>query len=78
MWIRLKVMQICGVGGLQVHGIGSRRLVYNELVEVRSIYKKPYFWSFENPACGDSTGSNRIEKGKVMYLLVLFEGKGEG
>ena len=28
-----------------------------------------------NPACGDSTGSNRIEKGKVVYLLDLFEGR---
>ena len=27
-----------------------------------------------NPACGDSTGSNRIEKGNVVYLLDLFEG----
>ena len=26
-----------------------------------------------NPTCDDSTGSNRIEKGKVMYLLDLFE-----
>ena len=30
-----------------------------------------------NPACGDSTGSNRIEKGKVVYLLDLFEGRWE-
>ena len=28
-----------------------------------------------NPACGDSTGSNRIENGKVMYILDLFEGR---
>ena len=33
-----------GVGGLQVHGIRSRRLVYKEVVEVRSNYKKSYFW----------------------------------
>ena len=28
-----------------------------------------------SPACGDSTGSNRIEKGKVVYLLDLFKGR---
>ena len=27
-----------------------------------------------NSACSDSTGSKRIEKGKVVYLLDLFEG----
>ena len=26
-----------------------------------------------NPACGDSTGSERIEKDKVVYLLNLFK-----
>ena len=26
-----------------------------------------------NPACGDSTGSKRIEKDKVVYLLNLFK-----
>ena len=30
-----------------------------------------------NPACGDSTGSNRIEKGKAVYLLDLFEARWE-
>ena len=30
-----------------------------------------------NPACGDSTGSNWIEKEKVVYLLDLFEGRWE-
>ena len=30
-----------------------------------------------NLACDDSTGSNRIEKGKVVYLLDLFEGRWE-
>ena len=29
------------------------------------------------PACGDSSGSNRIEKGKLVYLLDLFEGRWE-
>ena len=28
-----------------------------------------------NPACGDSTGSKRIEKDKVVYLLDLFGGR---
>ena len=32
-----------GVGGLQVYGIRSRRLLYKEVVEVRSIYEKSYF-----------------------------------
>ena len=30
-----------------------------------------------NPAFGKSTGSNRIEKGKVVYFLHLFEGTWE-
>ena len=30
-----------GVGGLRVHGICSRRLVYQEVVEAPSNYKKP-------------------------------------
>ena len=33
-----------GGGGLQVHGIGSRRLMYKEVVEVGSNYKNSYFW----------------------------------
>ena len=28
-----------------------------------------------NSACGDSTGSKRIEKHNVVYLLDLFEGR---
>ena len=31
-----------------------------------------------NPACDDSTGSNRIEKGKVVYLLDFTEGGRKG
>ena len=65
------------MGGLQVHWIGSRRLVNKDLIEVRSNYKKSYFWWFGNLACGDSAGSNRIKKDKVMYLLDLFEGMGK-
>ena len=60
------------VGGLEVHGICNRRLVYSEVVEVQSNYKKSYLWWFENIALGDSTGSNLIQK----YLL-LFEGRVE-
>ena len=65
------------MGGLQVYGIGSSRLVYNEVVDVRSNYNKSYFKWFGNPVCGDSSGSNQIVKDKVMYLLDLFEGRGE-
>ena len=42
--IWLQALRMWGVGGLQVHGICSRRLVYKEVVEVRSDYKKFYFW----------------------------------
>ena len=65
------------MGGLQVHGIRSCWLVYKEVVEVRSNYEKSYFWWFGNPACGDSAGSNQIEKDKVVYLLDLLEGMGK-
>ena len=30
-----------------------------------------------NLACSDSTGSDRIEKHKIVYLLDLFEGRCE-
>ena len=30
-----------------------------------------------NPTCSDSTGSKRIKKYKVVYLLDLFEGRWE-
>ena len=39
--------------GLQVHGIGGRRLVYKEVPEVGSNYKNSCFWWFRS----DSTGS---------------------
>ena len=51
-----------GVGRLQLHGIRSLRLMYKKVVEARSNYKKSYFWLFGNPNCGDSTGSDGIEK----------------
>ena len=61
-----------GVGGMQVHGICSHRLVYREVVETLSNYKKSYFWWYWNPACSDSTRSNRIGKdqGRVSARLV--------
>ena len=33
-----------GVGGLEVHGICNCRLMYREVVEARSGYKKSYLW----------------------------------
>ena len=60
------------VDWLQLHGIGSNKLVYKKVAEVRSnyiSYKKSYFWLFGNPACGDSTESNQIEKDKVVHFL---------
>ena len=50
------------VGGLQVYISCCR----SEVVEARSNYK--------NFTCGDSTGSNRIEKTGLVYLLDLFGG----
>ena len=44
MRIWLEALWMLGVGGLQVHGICSWRLVYKEVVEVWSSYKKSYFW----------------------------------
>ena len=58
-----------GVGGLQVHGIRSRRLVYKEVVEALSNYKKSNFWWFGNLAFGDSTGSNLIEKRPELLCI---------
>ena len=77
MRIRLEVLWNWGEDGLQVHGIGSRRLVYKEVAGVWSNYKKTYFWWFGNPACGKSTRNNWIEKYKVVHLLDLFEGRGD-
>ena len=37
-------IRLGGVGGLQVHAIRSRRLVYKEVVEALSNYKKSNFW----------------------------------
>ena len=59
-----------GLGGLQVHRIWSSRLVYKEMVEALSNYKKSNFWRFGNSACGDSTESKRIEKDEGRVSLV--------
>ena len=47
------------------------------MVEALSNYEKSNFWGFRNPVCSNSTGSNQTEKTKVVYLLDLFEGRGE-
>ena len=50
----------------------------SEVVEARSNYKKSYLRGFRNAACGDSTGSNRIEKDWIRVPLALAWGKGGG
>ena len=70
-----------GVGGLEAHGICNSRLVYREVVEAQSGYKKSYLWQFRNIACGDSTGINQIEKDKVCIppgLVWEKEGRRRG
>ena len=44
-------LSMCGVDRLQVYGICSRRLIYNEVIEDRSNYKKSYLWWFRIFAC---------------------------
>ena len=44
MRIWLEALWMWGMGGLQVYGICSCRLVYKEVIEVRSNYKKSYLW----------------------------------
>ena len=75
MRIWLEMLWMWGMGGLQVHRIRSRRLLYKEVVEVRSNYKKSYFWWFGNPTCGDSTGSKQIEKDQDRVSDRLALGK---
>ena len=60
-----RIVGAANVDKVQVHGVCSCRMVYREIVERRSDYKKSYLWRFRNPARGDSTGSNRIEKDRV-------------
>ena len=61
------------MGRIQVHWIGSHKLVYKEMVEVRSNYKKSYFWWFGNPTCGDTAERTQIGK-DIVYMLDLFKG----
>ena len=49
--------------------------MHNDNVVVGKVEFQCSFSSTLNPACGDSTGSNRIEKHKVVHLLDLFEGR---
>ena len=74
---RLEVLQILGVGGLEVHGICIRRLVYRGVNEGRWDYMKSYLCWCRNVACADSTGSNRIEKDRVGVPPGLVWGKVE-
>ena len=68
-----------GVGGMQVHRIRGRRLVYREVVETLSNYKKSYFWRYGNPICGDATRCNRIENDQARVLSRPAWGtRGEG
>ena len=78
MCLLLKVLSMWSVGGLQVYGICNCRVVYSELVEVWSNYKKSYLWWFRNPACGYSTGSKQIEKDQFGVPPGLFWGVGGG
>ena len=80
MQISPELLWMSSVGGLQICGMRSRRLVYKEVFETQSNYEKPNFQWFGNLASGDSTGSKWIKKDQdqVMYLLdYLFEGRGE-
>ena len=67
-----------GVNRLQVDGIRSPRLLYKVMVELLPNYKKSNFWWYENL---DSSmirlGVIGFKKTRVMYLLNLFEGRGE-
>ena len=63
---------IWSMSGLYMYGIRSRRLLYKEVVEFGSNYKKSYFLQFENSACHESIGSNPTQKdqGRVSARLV--------
>ena len=58
----------CRVQEVEVHEICNRSLVHWEVAEARSDYRKSYFWSCRNIACGDSTWSNQIGKDRVRLL----------
>ena len=63
--------------GMLVLGIRGWRLVCKEVVEAVLNYKKSCFWSYGNPACGDSNGTTGLKKIRLVYFLDLFEGRGE-
>ena len=48
------------------------KLVYKEVVEALSDYKRFNFWWFGSPACGDLTGNNWIKNnlGRLSLRLV--------
>ena len=50
-------------------------LVYREIVDGRSDYKKSFCGDVGNVTCGDSTGSNWTEKDRIRDLLDLFGGR---
>ena len=66
-----------GVGGLQGYGIFNRRLLYKEIVKSRLNFKKSVLWLVRNISCGDSTGSNQIEKDRVRVPPVYILESGE-
>ena len=78
MCLGLKVLSVWGVGEMQVYGICSRRLVYSEVVQTRSNYKKSYLWRFRNPACDGLIGSDRIEIERVGVPPEIDWGKRGG
>ena len=65
------------VSGMLVSGIRGWRLVYKKVVGALSNYKKSYFWWYGNLVCGDSTGSTRLKKIRLVYPPDLFEGTEE-
>ena len=78
MCLRLTVLSMWGLGGLEVFGICSRRLVYHEVTEARSN-------NIRNLICEDLkipllvirlevTG---LKKTRLVYVLDLFKGSGE-
>ena len=49
------------------------------MVEALSKYKKSYFWWYGYLVCGDSTGSNQIEKDQVRVSPTsVWRKRGEG
>ena len=58
-------------------GIFNHRLVYSEVVQAGSDYKKSYLYWFGNIVCGDLTWSNWSEKDLVCVPPGLVWEKGE-